>query len=107
MKENSRVLLALVSAVAIGAVIAWSKSPAAARAADLVAPIGIIWVNAIRMTVIPLIVALLVTGVSSTAGSAIGRLGVRTMVVFVVLGALTAAAAMPLLAAVFTWMPVP
>jgi proton glutamate symport protein len=107
MKENNRVLLALVSAVAIGTAIALSGNPSAVRAADLVAPIGTIWVNAIRMTVIPLIVALLVTGVSSTAGSAIGRLGLRTIAVFVALGAFTAAAVMPLLAAAFAWMPVP
>jgi proton glutamate symport protein len=107
MKENSRVLLALVSAIAIGMPIALSGNPSALRAADLVAPIGMIWVNAIRMTVIPLIVALLVTGVASTAGSAIGRIGARTIAVFVILGALTAAAMMPLLAVAFALMPAP
>jgi proton glutamate symport protein len=107
MKENNRVLLALVSAIAIGAPIALSGNPRALRAADLVAPIGIIWVNAIRMTVIPLIVGLLVTGVASTAGSAIGRIGVRTIVMFVMLGALAAAVMMPLLAAAFALMPAP
>ena len=107
MKENSRVLLGLVSAIAIGAPIALSGNASALKAADLVAPIGIIWVNAIRMTVIPLIVGLLVTGVASTAGSAIGRIGVRTIVMFVMLGALAAAVMMPLLAAAFALMPAP
>src|SRR3954471_6550995 len=105
MKENHRVLPGLVSAIAIAAPIALSGNPAALRAADLVAPVGIIWVNAIRMTVIPLIAALLVTGVASTAASAIGRIGARTILAFVLLGAFTAAAMMPLLAAAFSLMP--
>jgi Na+/H+-dicarboxylate symporter len=107
MKENNRVLLGLVLAIVIGVPIALTQDPRALRATDLVAPIGIIWVNAIRMTVIPLIVALLVTGVASTAGSAIGRIGARTLVVFVALGSLTAAILMPLLAAAFRLMPAP
>jgi Na+/H+-dicarboxylate symporter len=107
MKENTRVVLGLGLAISIGVLIALSGSASALRAADLLAPIGTLWVNAIRMTVIPLIVALLVTGVASTAGSAIGRIGARTIAVFVLLGALTAAVMMPLLAAAFTMMPAP
>ena len=105
MTENNRVLLALGLAVAIGVSIALSGNPVALRAADLVAPIGTLWVNAIRMTVIPLIVALLVTGVSSTAASAIGRIGARTIAAFVVLGGFMAVVMMPLLAAAFTLLP--
>src|SRR4051812_37709480 len=106
MKESNRVLLALVLAIVIGALIAASGNAAALNAADLVAPIGAVWVNAIRMTVIPLVVSLLITGVASTAGSAIGRIGVRTIIVFVLLSAFMAVVMMPLLALAFSAMPV-
>ena len=67
MKEGSRVLVALVAAIALGAAIGASGSPVALKAADAIAPIGTLWVNAIRMTVIPLIVSLIVTGIASVA----------------------------------------
>ncbi len=107
MKESNRVLLALALAIVLGALIAFSGNAGALQAADMLAPIGAVWVNAIRMTVIPLIVALLITGVSSTAGSAIGRIGVRTIVVFVLLSTFIAVVMMPLMALAFSVMPVP
>ena len=86
MKESTRVLIALGAAVAGGTAISLSASPALLGAADTIAPIGTIWVNAIRMTVIPLVVSLLITGVASASDvKAIGRLGGRTLVVFVLL----------------------
>lgn len=49
-----------------------------------VAPLGELWVNAIRMTVVPLVVALLVSGVASVSSmSVVGRLGARTFIGFV------------------------
>ena len=49
-------------------------------------PIGTMWVNAIRMTVIPLVVSLLITGVASVSDVRIvGRLGLQAVLVFVVL----------------------
>ena len=67
MKESTRVLLALAAAVAIGTAIAASGNATLLRAADVIAPIGILWVNAIRMTVIPLMISLLITGIASAA----------------------------------------
>src|SRR5215203_3565545 len=52
MKEGTRVVVALASAFAIGAAIAASGSAQALALADHVAPIGALWVTAIRMTVI-------------------------------------------------------
>ena len=99
MKESSRVLVALVAAVAGGIAIALSGSSTLLRAADAVAPVGALWVNAIRMTVIPLVVALIVTGVASVADvKTIGRLGARTLGVFVVMLGSLAIVAVPLTA---------
>ena len=59
MKECTRVLVALGAAVLLGTAISLSASAPLLDAADFIAPIGSLWVNAIRMTVIPLVVSLL------------------------------------------------
>lgn len=97
MKEGSRVLIALLAALVVGLAIAASENPGLLHAADLVAPLGTLWVDAIRMTIIPLMVSVLIAGVASAADlRAIGRLGARTLVVFVLLLTGTAAVILPL-----------
>jgi proton glutamate symport protein len=106
MKESTRVLIALGAALAAGIAIAASGSATLLRAADFIAPVGTLWVNAIRMTVIPLMVALLITSVASAAEvRSIGRLGGRTILVFVLLLAGTAIVVMPLSLALFRLLP--
>jgi Na+/H+-dicarboxylate symporter len=106
MKEPTRVLVAVAAAIAGGIAIAASGNAALLRAADVIAPIGTLWINAIRMTVIPLVVSLLITGVASAADiRSIGRLGRRTILVFVMLLAGTAVVIMPLTRAVFELLP--
>jgi proton glutamate symport protein len=106
MKEGTRVLVALGTAMAGGALIGASGNQALIRGADAVAPIGTMWVSAIRMTVIPLVVSLLITGVASaTDVSAIGRIGRRTLVVFGLLLVGVATIYIPLAAAVFSLLP--
>ncbi len=106
MKEGTRVLVALGAAFAGGAAIAASGSAGALRAADTIAPVGTLWVNAIRMTVVPLIVSLLITGVAGARDmKAVGRLGARTLVVFVVLLGALAAIAVPLAPTIFAFFP--
>ncbi len=95
-----RVLYAVAAAVVIG--IAISHAPALVAAADHLTPVGTLWVNAIRMTVIPLIVSLLITGVASAEDlRAVGRIGGRTMVVFLALLAGVAIVVMP----IFLFLP--
>ena len=106
MKESTRVLVALCLAIAVGAMIGLTHSPLLLRTADLVAPIGTLWVNAIRMTVIPLVVSLLITGVASASDvRAIGRIGGRTLLVFILLLIAMAAVVIPLGALVFSLLP--
>ena len=76
------------------------------KAADAVAPVGALWVNAIRMTVIPLVVSLLITGVASASDvKSIGRTGGRSMLVFVLMLIATAAVVIPLASLLFTALP--
>src|SRR5438874_2529607 len=108
MKESTRVLVALAAAIGGGALVAASGSKPLIEAADAVAPVGTLWVNAIRMTVIPLVVSLLITGVVSAADlGAIGRIGGRTLVVFGLLLAAIAAIVVPLASALFALLPLP
>ena len=106
MKDSTRVLVALGVGLAGGAAIAASGNPTLLRAADTVAPIGTLWVNAIRMTVIPLVVSLLVTAVASAADlRSVGRLGGRTLLVFFLLLLGTAAVVVPLAPLAFALLP--
>src|SRR5438128_9985397 len=108
MKESTRVLAALAAAIGAGAVVAASGSTRLLDAADALAPVGTLWVNAIRMTVIPLVVSLLITGVASAGDvGAVGRLGGRTLVVFGLLLAATAAIVVPLAPSLFALLPLP
>jgi Na+/H+-dicarboxylate symporter len=106
MKESTRVLIALGAAVICGIAIAASGIPSLLRVADFIAPVGTLWVNAIRMTVIPLVVSLLITGVASASDMrSISRMGGRTLVVFVMLLAGTAVVVMPLALTLFQLLP--
>jgi Na+/H+-dicarboxylate symporter len=108
MKESTRVLVALAAAIGGGTLVAASGSKPLLDAADALAPVGTLWVSAIRMTVIPLVVSLLITGVASaTDVGAIGRIGGRTLVVFVVLLAAIAAIVIPLAPTLFALLPLP
>ena len=108
MKESTRVLAALATAIGVGALVGASGSKPLIDAADALAPVGTLWVSAIRMTVIPLVVSLLITGIASaTDVGAIGRIGGRTLVVFGLLLAAIAAIVIPLASALFALLPLP
>lgn len=52
---------------------------------DFIEPVGILWLNALKMTIIPLIVALLITGITATADAArAGTLAARAVAIFLV-----------------------
>ena len=98
--------MGLGAGLAGGIAIAATHSPSLLSAADAVAPVGTLWVNAIRMTVIPLVVSLVITGVASASDvKAVGRLGGRTLVVFIGMLAVAALIMIPLAIAVFAWLP--
>src|ERR1043165_4918633 len=106
MKDSTRVLIALGTAVAGGIAIGAYGGPTGLRVADGIAPVGALWVNAIRMTVVPLIVSLIITGIASASDvKAIGKLGGRTLFVFVLLLAGMAIVIVPIVPAIFAVLP--
>lgn len=81
-----RVLVALVAGLAAGAAAqAWGIPGGSASVAAIDA-LGQLWLNALRMTIIPLVFALLVTGIASIAdATSTGRLAVKAILVFAAL----------------------
>ena len=105
MKESRRVLVALGAGLVLGLTIASRHNRTLVGVVDAVAPARALWVNAIRMTVIPLIVSLVITGVASASNvGAVGRIGRRTMLVFLAMLSGAMALALPLGIAAFSWM---
>jgi Na+/H+-dicarboxylate symporter len=104
---TTQVLIALVAGLAAGLGVSASESEQLARAASWIEPVGTLFINAIRMTVIPLVVGSLVAGIASTPNPrALGKLGGKAMLFFLVTlvvgGVLTALVAPALVA----WLPV-
>jgi Na+/H+-dicarboxylate symporter len=101
MTQTTRVLFALIAGLFIGVVISVTDVAALRSFVSLGEPIGVLWVNGIRMTVVPLVVSLFVTGVASASPSSAGRVGGMALLWFMILIAgaavLTAVAAPPLL----------
>ena len=98
-----RVVIGLIAGLIIGGAIGAIGGPIALHVADVLQPIGNLWVNAIRMTVVPLVVSVLITGVVSSVGSrSLGRIGARAFATFAILltlaGLIALVVAPPLLA---------
>lgn len=104
--DGRRVLVALVLAMALGIAIASSGNASAMAFANALQPIGTLWVNAIRMTVILLVVSLLITGVASVSDlKAVGRLGGRTLGVFAAMLLVSAVVSLVASTALFALYP--
>lgn len=105
MSLTSKVLIALIAGMAIGVAASMSGSPLLVRTATWIEPVGTLFINAIRMTVIPLVLGSLVVGVASAPDPrSIGRVGVRALAIFLltlVVGATFAAVISPLLLGVY------
>lgn len=86
MSLTVRVLLGLVAGFLIGLALAGSSSPYATTLVAVVAPIGALFINLIRMTVLPLVVSMLVVRIGSvTATGALGRVAGRALIVALLL----------------------
>ena len=80
------VLLALVAGILFGAVVRANGSDALINGVGFFDVIGTLWINAIRMTVIPLVAALTIVAVAQSGDPRqLGRLGAYAIGVFVAL----------------------
>ena len=102
MSTTARVIAGLVAGLVVGVGIAMSGVPELIRLATAIEPLGTLFINAIRMTVIPLVVSTLIVGIATTSGAGvIGRIGWRAIALFLVLLAVTASASALIANAVF------
>jgi proton glutamate symport protein len=85
MSLTTRMLVALIAGLVTGIVATTVDDAAASALVRVTDPVGSIWVNALRMTLIPLVVSLLIGVIASVPNArSTGRLGVRALVVFVI-----------------------
>lgn len=86
MKSISLIVLAaLVAGIVVGALVR-AEAPQLAEAAGVVEAFGGLWLNALSMTVVPLVVSLLITGIASVADAAkAGGFVARAVLLFSVL----------------------
>lgn len=80
------VLAALIAGLAAGAGVRAADTPSLSAVAALIEPFGGLWLNALRMTVVPLVVSLIITGIGSVGDAAkTGGLVLRSIVLFTAL----------------------
>ncbi|HEX7947858.1 MAG TPA: cation:dicarboxylase symporter family transporter, partial [Phenylobacterium sp.] len=79
-------MIALALGLTAGALAAAYGGPDAPRVIESLEGVGGLWLNALRMTVVPLIFAVLVTGIAQVSdAAATGRLAIRAIVWFAAL----------------------
>lgn len=104
MSLTTKVLIALMAGLGLGILVSLGGNATLARMATGIEPVGTLFINAIRMTVIPLVVGSLVAGLAAAPNPrALGRSGLRAVVLFLATlfagGAFAALVAPPVLAA--------
>jgi Na+/H+-dicarboxylate symporter len=87
MSLSIRIFLGLLFGLAAGAALtAFTSDDVVAGATAILDPIGTLWLAALQMTVIPLVIGLLFTGIADAAGSAgASRLAGRALLLFALL----------------------
>jgi Na+/H+-dicarboxylate symporter len=86
-----RVLIGLVAGFLLGLALGGSSSPAATTVIELLTPVGTIFINLIRMTIIPLVVSMVIASVGAMrASGGLGRTSVLALLISI--GLLTTAA---------------
>jgi proton glutamate symport protein len=100
-------VLALVAGLVVGAAVGAYAPDWLKAATTEFESVGSLWLNALRMTVIPLVFSLLVTGIASVAdAAATGRLAVRSMIIFAVMLVVSTVYALVVFPSVYALWPV-
>ena len=82
MSLATRVLIGLVAGLVTGLLLAPAEAGWTATTVAWIEPLGGLWVNSIRMTVIPLLVSLLLAGIASSGTRAVAGIGGRAVAWF-------------------------
>jgi proton glutamate symport protein len=104
MSLTAKVLIGLVAGFALGLLV--PALPALAWAPSVLGPLGTLFINAIRMTVVPLVVSSLIVGVAGVPDPrTVGRLGGRALLWWIAIVGAAATAGVLLLPAAFSMLP--
>lgn len=86
MTSATRVLLGLILGAVIGLLLGHYNAATATTVSAVLQPLGRLWLNALQMTIVPLVVSLLIVSVNLTRDAAAsGRVARRAVVWFLVL----------------------
>lgn len=108
MSNATRILLALFVGLVLGIFASSQNADLAKSVADWADPVGTLWLNGLRMTIVPLVVALLVTGIAQTAEAArAGRMAAKTLAWIVALMSFSAVAGAILMPSFLALWPLP
>ncbi|WP_411342247.1 cation:dicarboxylase symporter family transporter [Sphingopyxis sp. J-6] len=84
MKSAWIILSALIVGMLLGVAVETISAPWGTASLPYIEWVGLLWLNALKMTIIPLIVALLITGITATADAArAGKLAGRAVAIFI------------------------
>jgi len=84
LKSAWIILSALVAGMLLGIGVEMISIDWGTASLPYIEPIGTLWLNALKMTIVPLVVALLVTGITATADAArAGKLAGRAVATFI------------------------
>lgn len=104
---GTQAFIGLVAGLAAGAGIAAGGGETLRAIGSAVELVGTLWINAILMTIIPLVVSKLVVSIAGADNaSAVGRAGWHALALFVGLLTATAAAAILVVPPIFAWLPI-
>lgn len=86
MSQSTRILSSLILGLLGGVALATFAPGAVPGTLGVAQPVGTAWLNALQMTIVPLVVSLLITGVAATSEAArAGRLAGRSVALYVAL----------------------
>jgi Na+/H+-dicarboxylate symporter len=105
MKNSLILLVALLLALGLGIIASVTQNAALLSLAKWIEPIGVIWIGFLKMTMLPLVIALLITSVSSTRQINNAPLLKRTLLVFLTLYVIALIAAMVLMPLMMQLLP--
>jgi Na+/H+-dicarboxylate symporter len=107
MSVGTRALIGLLAGLGAGIAVAAVGGPSLAPIGSVADVVGTLWINAILMTILPLVVSKLIVSIAGHEdGRTLGRSGRRAGIWYVVLLTTTAALAAAVMPTVFTHLPI-
>ncbi|PTQ13117.1 dicarboxylate/amino acid:cation symporter [Sphingomonas oleivorans] len=108
MSRSTIILAALVAGLLAGTILSAVQMPLTENIISIAEPVGRLWLGALRMTLVPLVFALVVMGIASAASTAAtGGLAARALAIFALLLVVAASIAAIMTPALLALSPPP